>query len=410
MPSRRSAVLAGLGASDALAAPWCGTTTTENRPPAVTGRSIRVVYAYPSDAPDRSAERAPQISCDVDEIIAWWRTQDPEREPRFDRVGFACGLQVDLLVVRLQQSSASVRQDRFTRVVEGVLAATGRSSFEKHLVYLDGPVDNADLCGQGGGTPDGEGLAIVYLGACVGVPSAAVAAHELIHTFGALASSGPPHACPDTRSHPCDSPSDILYFEAAETALSGLVLDVGRDDYYGHAGAWLDTQDSRWLRLVTRQVALSTAIIGRGTVESDVPGLDCASACMTEWDTGSVVSLEASAGDGQRFVRWTGACSGTDDCELTLSAAQAVTALFAPERFGLVISLAGRGTITGAGAACRVTRCQRSATSYAPLRLRARAPLGWRFAGWSGGCRGVAAVCTVQMTKATAVRARFVKR
>jgi hypothetical protein len=192
----------GAGAGDALAAPWCGSATSEDRPPAVTGRPVRVVYAFPSDAPDRSAERAPLISADVDEVTSWWRGQDPEREPRFDRTGFACGLQVDLLVVRLQQSAAELRGDRFTRVAEGVLAATGRSRFEKHVVYYDGPVDNSETCGQGGGTPDGEGVAIVYLAACTGVPTAAVVAHELLHAFGALADGGPPHACPDTRAHP----------------------------------------------------------------------------------------------------------------------------------------------------------------------------------------------------------------
>jgi hypothetical protein len=161
---------------------------------------------------------------------------------------------------------------------------------------------------------------------------------------------------------------------------------------------------------VTRQVSLRTAIVGTGTVESDVPGVDCAAGCATEWDAGSVVSLEALAGDGQRFVRWSGACTGSDRCAVTLSAAQSVTALFAPERYGLVISLAGNGSVSGAGATCRATRCQRSVTSYAPLRLRARPPAGWRFAGWGGGCRGVGAVCTVQMTKATSVKARFVRR
>ena len=37
-----------------------------------------------------------------------------------------------------------------------------------------------------------------------------VAAHELIHNFGAL-STGAPHACPEDDGHPCDSTSDILY-------------------------------------------------------------------------------------------------------------------------------------------------------------------------------------------------------
>ena len=354
------AVAAAVSAADALAAPWCGTTTTQDRPATVTGRSIRVVYAYPSDAPDRSAERAGQISADVDEVAAWWRGQDPDREPRFDKAAFSCGSQADLFVVRLPQDSASLRGNPFDRIAEAILAATGRSQYEKQLVYFDGPVDEVRICGIAFGSADGGGVAVVMLAACPSIPTAATAAHELLHALGALPQSGPPHACPDTRGHPCDSTSDILYPDASATSLGSLMLDVGRDDYYGHSGSWPDMQDSRWLRLVTHQVQLTTAVVGKGSVESDVPGIDCAASCVSEWDTGSAVSLEALAGQGQRFVRWSGACSGAGLCAVTLATAQSVTALFAPERFGLVISVTGGGTVAGAGGACRVARCQRS--------------------------------------------------
>ena len=398
-------------ADSALAAPWCGTTTTQDRPPALTGRPIRVVYAYPSDGPDRSGDVAPRISADVDEIDAWWRGQDPLRTPRFDRVAFACGLQADIIVVRLPDTAATLRPgaDRAERIEANVNVATGRSRYEKQLVYYDGPVDDADTCGEGAGAQDGAGFALVYLGGCTDVPSAVVAAHELVHALGALADSGPPHACPDTRGHPCDSTLDLLYPYAGTSPLGSLVLDVGHDDYYGHSGAWPDVQDSLWLRLLTQQLPLALAITGRGSVESDVPGLDCAASCTTEWDAGSVVSLEALPGGGQRFVRWSGACAGASRCEVSLKAATTVTALFAPERYGLVVSVTGRGTVSGAGAPCRAARCARSAGSYTPRRLRARPAAGWRLAGWGGACAGRGATCTVPMTRATAVRARFVR-
>jgi hypothetical protein len=404
-------VVAGAATEGALAAPWCGTTTTQDRPAALAGRSIRVVLAFPSDGADRSAELAPRVSADVDEVTDWWRGQDAAREPRFDRASFACGPQADIFVLRLPQPAASLRSSsRGDRIAEAVYAATGRSSYEKHLVYYDGPVDNPEACGEGAGRSDGAGIAIVYLGACTDVPSAVVAAHELLHAFGALADSGPPHVCPDTRGHPCDSMLDLLYPYASTTALASLVLDVGRDDYYGHAGGWPDMQDSGWLRLVLQQVRLTLVMLGRGSVESDVPGIDCAAGCVTEWDAGTMVSLEATPAQGQRFVRWSGSCTGTDRCEVTLQEAHSVTALFAAARFGLVLSVAGRGSVTGAGAACRSARCARAATSYAPLRLRATPAAGWRLAGWSGGCTGRAATCTLPMRKASSVRARFVRR
>jgi len=402
---------AAQAANEVQAATWCGTTTTQNRPPALTGRSIRVIYAYPSDGADRSVQLAPRLSADVDAIDAWWLAQDPAREPRFDRVAFSCGLQADILALRLSDPAATLQSSavRGDRIEAQASAATGRSPYEKLLVYYDGPVDDADLCGEGAGTPGGDGVAIVYLGACTDIPSANIAAHELLHSFGALP-DGAPHACPDTRGHPCDSQADVLYpFAMPGTTLAALVLDVGRDDYYGHAGGWPDLQDSPWLRLVSQQIRLTLAIAGRGSVESDVPGVDCAASCGTDWDAGSVVALEPLAGTGQRFVRWSGACTGSDPCDVKLDAARSVAALFAPDRLGLVVAVSGRGKVTGAGAPCAASRCVRSARSYTPLRLRATPVKGWRLAGWSGACIGRAVTCTVPMTKAAAVRARFVR-
>ncbi len=408
-----AAVAAALaGAGNAVAATWCGTTTTQDRAPALTGRSIRVIYAYPSDGVDRSAEVASRMSADVDEIDAWWRGQDPLREPRFDRSAFSCGLQADILSLRLSDTSETLRSEavRGDRIVAVVGVATGRSSYGKQLVYYDGPVNDADRCGEGTGLPEGDGIAMVYLAACTDVPSAVVAAHELLHSFGALAESGPPHACPDTRGHPCDSVLDVLYpYASTGTTLASLVLDVGRDDYYGHAGSWPDVQDSLWLRLVSQQVRLAVSITGRGSVESDVPGMDCAASCATDWDAGSTVALEPLPAGGQRFVRWSGACTGSDRCEVTLDGARSITALFAPERFGLVVTVAGKGKVTGAGAPCASPRCARSGRSYTPVRLRALPAKGWSLAGWSGACAGRAATCSVAMTKAASVRARFVR-
>ncbi len=404
--------LAAVLADGAGAAPWCGTTTTEDRPATVTGHSIRVVYAIPSDGADRSAERAPQISADVDEIAGWWRTQDFEREPRFDRVTFACGPQADILVFRLAEGAAALQADetRFEKITDALVRDPRQPGFDKHLVYYDGPTGPESPCGEGGGTADGAGIAIVYLAMCAAVPTEVVATHELLHAFGALPAGGPPNACPDSSGHPCDSPGDILYPYAPAARLAALALDVGRNDYYAHPGTWLDVQDSRWLRLATRQIRLALTITGGGSVEGDLPGVECSASCTTEWDQGSELVLDALPAEGQRFVRWSGACTGADSCSLTLGAERAVTALFAPERFPLTLSVVGRGSVTGTNVRCTVLRCARSASSYTTLRLVATAGTGWRFAGWSGACVRRVGACTVPMTKATSVRARFVRR
>jgi Divergent InlB B-repeat domain len=397
-------ILAGAAGENARAAPWCGTTTTQDRPPGLTGPSIHVVYAYPAESRDRSSELAPRISADVDEIDTWWRGQDPSREPRFDRAPFTCGLQPDLFVLRVGTGAGGTAN----RILAS-LPLTDSLVYEKHLVFYDGMGDDPTICGEGGTDRSGRSVAIVYLAACPDISSAVIGAHELLHAFGALP-AGAPHACPSDGGHPCDTMLDILYPYASPGPLGGFALDAGRDDYYGHAGSWLDVQDSPWLRLVGQQVQFTVAITGKGNVGSAVPGIDCDASCSTDWDTGSVVSLDARAAEGQRFVRWSGSCTGSGACEVTLAAAMTVGALFAPERYGLLLSLTGKGTVSGAGSPCRVSRCQRSATSFSPLRLQATAAAGWRFVGWNGGCVGRVATCTVPMTKATSVRARFVRR
>jgi hypothetical protein len=152
------------------------------------------------------------------------------------------------------------------------------------------------------------------------------------------------------------------------------------------------------------------AVVGTGSVESDVPGLACAASCTTEWNRGTAVTLLPTAGKGQRFVRWWGRCAGRSRCVVTVGDATSVTALFAPARLQLVIALGGKGAVTGGGIACRATRCVARPVSYTHLVLTARPAKGWRFAGWTGACAGRRASCSLGMEKASSARARFVRR
>ena len=402
-----------LGTAGAPAASWCGTPSTADRPPAVAGPTIRVVYAIPADAVDHVADRAPAISTDVDAIGAWWQAQDAEREPRFDVTPFSCGLQMDLLVLRLGECAEALRTDirRLEQIQDAAEVAGGLSPWITFLVYYDGPTDDDAVCGQGRGAAGSAGIAIVYLQACGGVSTATVATHELLHALGALPGFGAPHACPGDPGHPCDSTADILYPYTSGLQLGSFALDVGHDDYYGHSGNWPDIQRSPWLRLVHQQRPLAVTVTGVGSVASDVPGLVCAARCSTQWDLGAELSLEASPAAGQRFVRWTGACTGeVTFCDLTVEDATSVTARFAPASVRLVVSLRGKGVVRGAGTACRAGRCVRQTPSYTRLTLTARPAAGWRFAGWTGSCTGLRPRCALPMEKASGVGARFVRR
>ena len=383
-----------------------------DRPQVVAGSFVHLVYAFPSDGADGSATVAAQISADVDEIDAWWRGQDPTRTPRFDVFPYACGPQADVTSVRLAQSGAQLApiQSRAEQIAASLAAAGLGSSFGKYLVYYDGPSAEPGICGQSGlDALAGPTYAFVYMGACDGVRTSAIAAHELIHALGALP-PGAPHACADDDGHPCDSLQDILYPFASGQPLLAHLLDVGRDDYYGHAGGWFDLQDSSWLRRLDAQVPLSVSMQGGGTVRTLQPGPECTAACTVEWDGGSTIQLDPVPAAGQRFVRWGGSCTGTT-CSLQMTAPRSVTALFAPARFGLGVAVTGKGVVRSAprGLACS-KRCSARFTSYQGVRLLATAQKGWRFRSWSGACAGARRTCTVPMRAASRVRATFVRR
>jgi hypothetical protein len=67
---------------------------------------------------------------------------------------------------------------------------------------------------------------------------------------------------------------------------------------------------------------------GSGSVKSGPSGIDCGTACAAGYDEGSLVSLSASATRGSSFSGWSGDCTGTGSCEVTMSATRSVTATF----------------------------------------------------------------------------------
>jgi hypothetical protein len=295
--------------------------------------------------------------------------------------------------------------------VFNALAAAGmRSTFTKYLVYYDGPASDNNVCGQGGSDSSGFGLAVVYYQSCVGISTAAVGAHEVLHTLGAVPRSAP-NECPnEDGGHTCDTTDDLMYPAIDVVPLSAKILDPGRNDYYGHGGAWPDAQDSAWLVRLDSQTPLGLAVSGPGSVSADVPGLQCAQTCTTTWNAGTQLALTATPSAGAKLVRWGSACTGSAGCAVTVASGAGVSALFAPASFRLTVGVSGRGAVrsTQTGITCR-PRCSGTFPSYSPVTLVATAAKGWRFRSWGGACRGSKRSCSVPMTAATKARAVFVR-
>ena len=69
---------------------------------------------------------------------------------------------------------------------------------------------------------------------------------------------------------------------------------------------------------------------GNGRILSTPAGIDCGTACSADFTTGSTVTLVADPDPGWTFAGWTGACSGTGPCTVTMTAARSVGGDFLP--------------------------------------------------------------------------------
>ena len=150
-------------------------------------------------------------------------------------------------------------------------------------------------------------------------------------------------------------------------------------------------------------VPLAVTVTGGGTVQSDVPGVNCTSSCTSQWDPGWHVGLTPIPTTAKRFIRWTGDCTGNGDCVLTLDAAKSVTAVFGPRYVPVRVGVSGKGTI-----AC-LPGCSSTFPAGTTLRLTAHAAKGWRFTGWTGACSGKTLTCRPPTDAAVTARATFRK-
>jgi Divergent InlB B-repeat domain len=412
--ARRASALIGPNLAAGATATWCGAPSeVDTKPNSVAGHPVHWIYVLPSDGQDRFPTFASVMQTDAETIESWWRSQDPSRAPRGDVAQFSCGTQLDLSVVRMSESSIqlSARETPFDEIWDTLTARGFSSEDARYVVYFDGPIGSDDICGAGGAFNRGPGMAMVFVRSCAGVASAEVAAHELLHAMGAVP-DGAPHMCsPPDDAHTCDNTRDLMYPFSDGTPLSGLQLDPGRDDYYGHSGAWQDLQDSPWLIQLDRQSELRLTVTGPGRVEADVPGLDCAASCLTTWNTGTQLVLTPTPTPGAKLVRWSGPCSGAGQCAVTVGQGAPPSALFAPATYRVSVRVSGRGKIVSSNRAVACPgRCSSAVASYNPLRLTASAGKGWKLKSWTGACRGKRPTCTVPMTANASARAVFVRR
>ena len=69
---------------------------------------------------------------------------------------------------------------------------------------------------------------------------------------------------------------------------------------------------------------------GSGTVTSSPAGINCGGDCSESYADGTSVTLAATPAAGSSFAGWSGACSGSGPCTVTMSESRSVAAAFDP--------------------------------------------------------------------------------
>ena len=225
---------------------------------------------------------------------------------------------------------------------------------------------------------------------------------------------------------PAATGRDCTETYAARAVVRLTATPAAGSGFAGWSGACTGTDDCTVTMSVARAVTatfakfrltVTTAGVGAGTVRG--PGITCVwpaatgRDCTETYAARAVVRLTATPAAGSGFAGWSGACTGTDDCTVTMSVARAVTATFA--KFPLTVTTAGvgAGTVRGPGITCvwpaaTGRDCTETYAARAVVRLTATPAAGSGFAGWSGACTGTDD-CTVRMSVARAVTATFAK-
>ena len=180
------------------------------------------------------------------------------------------------------------------------------------------------------------------------------------------------------------------------------------------AGACTVTMNQTQSVTATFTLVRATLTVGRsgsgsGGVTSNAAGISCGSTCSSSFIVGATVALTATPTVGSRFSGWTGTCTGTGACTVTMNQALSLTAIFTLIPEPLTVSRAGAGSgrvaSNPAGIACG-SACSSSFTYGATVPLTAIAATGSRFVGWSGACKGTG-TCTLAMNASESVTANF---
>ena len=160
----------------------------------------------------------------------------------------------------------------------------------------------------------------------------------------------------------------------------------------------------------TFQLTVTAPAAGAGTITSSPSGINCPGTCSASFAQNTQVTLTETPGANYFFGGWSGSCTGTGGCTVTLTAAASVSAVFsAGDELTVALAGTGTGTVTSSSGGINCgTVCSASFAPNTQVTLTATAAAGSTFTGWSGGGCSVAPACSVTVASSETVTATFI--
>lgn len=230
--------------------------TMDDRPDDTEGYMIRAVYVLPSDGKDEDLDRSGKIETSVRAWNDWLAKQTGGPKMRLD----TCDGKLDIGFKRLSKTDAQIQAteafvlDEIAKEMpprdKKILAAFygGGSTYSCGGGQLP-PTRVGHVCAMYlHGTPPGPNRCDVHQVARPDIPLGYFELgllHEIFHTLGAAAACAPHQA---GEGHVSEDRRDLMYRGSEFWEIGPqTILDIGKDDYWGHGTSCLDVSKSVFL-------------------------------------------------------------------------------------------------------------------------------------------------------------------